>query len=426
MKYISKAGSSRKIPLLFLLFCFSSNVFSQTATDNDTVTKCPIVSVPELFMKTFFKKDISDKPKPPDNSFFLLIPVIGSQPATGFMYGAIAQYTFKGVLPTDKYSSIGASLTYTTKKQLLFSIKNNIFLKENSIFLSSDYRIYKFSQANYGLGSDIIPPRYTGKFDLSTIEEPMTYNYLRLYQTASWEVKDNFYVGCGIAIDWYEKIVDQDLDVAAGEYTYHYNYSQQYGYSDTDYSVNGISLNLLYDSRDNQINANHGWYANLNYRINPSLNHNQDVSNVLYLEGRYFIPLSKTNLQHVLAFWTFGQVLVSGTVPYLNLPAIGWDQRSRSGMGYTQGLFRGYNLWYFETQYRFPITCNQIMSGTVGVDMTTTSNKDTNIELFQYIQPAVSVGLQFLIDKPTRTNIILNQAWGRDSSGFYLNAGETF
>ena len=420
---------------MFLLFYFfSSNVYSQSVKDSvaiaenvsDTVPKCPIVSVPELFMKTFFKKDISDKPKTADNSFFLLIPVIGSQPATGFMYGAIAQYTFKGVLPTDRYSSIGASLTYTTKQQLLFSIKNNIFLKQNSIFLSSDYRVYKFSQSNYGLGSNIIPSGNKGTFDISSIEEPMEYNYLRFYQTASWEVSDNFYVGGGIALDWYEKIVDEDLNVAAGEFTYHYNYSQQYGFSDTNYSVNGVSLNLLYDSRDNQINPNHGWYGNINYRINPSFNDNQRVSNVLYMEGRYYIPLSKRNLQHVLAFWTYGQILVSGTVPYLNLPAIGWDQRSRSGMGYTQGLFRGYNLWYFETQYRFPISCNQIMTGMVGANFTSTTNTDTNVKLFEYIQPAISFGLQFLIDKPTRTNIILNQAWGRDSSGFYLNAGETF
>ena len=147
---------------------------------------------------------------------------------------------------------------------------------------------------------------------------------------------------------------------------------------------------------------------------------------MLYAEARYFIPLSKNNLQHVLGFWAYGQFLMSGDVPYLNLPAIGWDQRSRSGVGYTQGLFRGFNIWYFETQYRFPITCNQLISGTVGANFTSTSNKDTDVKLLQYVQPAVSIGLRFLIDKPTRTNIILNQAWGRDSAGFYLNAGETF
>lgn len=425
MKFVFKNKSVNFEIKILLLFLFFQSML-QAQNHADTISKCPIESVPELFMKTFFKKDSVSSPKKDRNKFLLIIPVIGSSPATGFVYGAIAQYTFKGVNPIDRYSSMGISCTYTTEQQLMLSMKNNVYLKNNAIFLSSDFRIYKFSQPNYGLGTNIIPPRYEGTFEIDSIAEPMEYNYFRLYQTASWQVKPNFYVGCGIAIDWYEKIDDEDLNIAAGDYTYHYNYSEQYGFDYTNYSVNGVSFNLLYDSRDNQINANHGWYGNINYRINPSFNGNQKTSNVLYLEGRYFIPLSKTNLQHVLAFWSYAQFLVAGTVPYLNLPAIGWDQRSRSGMGYVQGLFRGYNIWYFETQYRFPITCNQIMSGTVGADFTSTSNKDTEIKLFQYIQPAVSVGLRFLIDKPTRTNIILNEAWGRDSKGFYLNAGETF
>ena len=167
-------------------------------------------------------------------------------------------------------------------------------------------------------------------------------------------------------------------------------------------------------------------FANINYRVNPEIGRNQQSSQVIFSEYRYFIPLSKTNFQHVLAFWTYGQFLIGGNVPYLNLPAIGWDQRSRGGKGYTQGLFRGFNLVYFETEYRFPISCNKLFSGTVFSNFTTASNKENNIQLFQYVQPAVGVGLRILIDKPTRTNIIANYGWGRDSEAFYLNAGETF
>jgi hypothetical protein len=79
-----------------------------------------------------------------------------------------------------------------------------------------------------------------------------------------------------------------------------------------------------------------------------------------------------------------------------------------------------------EVEYRFPISCNQLLSGTVFVNATTTSDKERDIRLFQYIQPAVGVGFRILIDKATRTNLILNYGWGRDSEAFYLNAGETF
>jgi hypothetical protein len=405
--------------LLFILVTFTI----QAQSAKDSLKQCPEKSLPELFKK----KDSVLVLKPVKNSFFLIIPVIGSQPATGFSYGFVTQYTFKGKKVDDKYSSINLGATYTEKKQLLINVKNSVMLKNNKIFLSGDWRFYIFSQANYGLGSDIIPrPSVDQDFDLNTLKEPMDYNYLKFHQTASWEVKDNYYVGAGVHLDWYTTITDNTLDIANGQLTHHYNYSQKYDFNENEYFVNGLSLNLLYDSRDNQINTNHGMFANINYRFNPALTKSQHASNVLFMEYRYFMPLSKYNKQHVFSVWATGQFVTSGTVPYLNLPSIGWDQRSRSGKGYVQGLLRGQKLVNFETEYRFPISCNNLISGTVFANLTSASDKDRDIKLFQYFQPAVGVGLRILIDKATRTNLVMNYAWGRHSKAFYLNAGETF
>lgn len=408
-----------KCAILCLVLSLPFGVAAQEKTDS--IKYCP----PKTLFELFKKKDSLLVVKPVKNSFFLIIPVIGSQPATGFMFGAVAQYTFKGPRAEDKYSLVNLGVTYTEKKQLLINMKNNVLLKNNKIFLSGDYRFYIFSQSNYGLGTDIIP-RDLGGFDLDSLEQPMDYNYFKFHQTASWEVRDHFYVGAGIHIDWYASIVDKDLDVANGQLTYHYTYSQKYGFDPTEYFVNGFSFNLVYDSRDNQVNAKKGWFANLNYRINPEIFNSQDHSNVLYTEFRKFIPLTKKNDKFILAFWAYGQFVVKGDVPYLNLPAIGWDQRSRSGEGYTQGLFRGYNLAYLSAEFRFPITCNQMLGGTVFTNLATADNKDEDIRLFEYIQPAIGVGLRVLIDKTSRTNLIVDYAKGRNSKGFYLNAGETF
>lgn len=408
------------ISLLLIIF-IQCNAIGQSSADS--VRRCPVKSLPELFKK----KDSAHVLKPKKNNFFLIIPVIGSQPATGFSYGFVTQYTFKGKKVDDKYSSLNLGATYTEKKQVLINVKNSVMLNNNKIFLSGDWRFYIFSQPNYGLGTDIIPPTNRDEgFDLETLKEPMNYNYVKFHQTASWEVKNNYYVGAGVHLDWYTTITDENLDIANGQFTNHYNYSQKYGYNENEYFVNGLSLNLLYDSRDNQINTNHGMFANINYRFNPALSTNQHASNVLFMEYRYFLPLSKYNEQHVLSVWATGQFVTLGTVPYLNLPSIGWDQRSRSGKGYTQGLFRGQKMVYFETEYRFPISCNQLISGTVFANFTTASDKDRDIRIFQYIQPAAGIGLRILIDKATRTNLVLNYAWGRHSKAFYLNAGESF
>lgn len=404
-----------------LIIFFQFRVLAQSERDSAKI--CPVKSLPELFKK----KDSVLVLKPKKDNFFLIIPVIGSQPATGFSYGFVTQYTFKGKKVDDKYSTINLGATYTEKKQMLINAKNNVMLNNNKIFLSGDWRFYIFSQPNYGLGTDLIPPKYREEdFDLDALKEPMDYNYLKFHQTVSWEVKNNYYVGAGVHLDWYTTITDQNLDIAAGQLTNHYNYSKKYDFNENEYFVNGLSLNLLYDSRDNQINTNNGMFANINYRFNPALTKSQHTSNVLFMEYRYFLPLSKYNKQHVFSIWATGQFVTSGSVPYLNLPSIGWDQRSRSGKGYTQGLFRGQKMAYFESEYRFPISCNQLISGTVFANFTSASDKDRDIRLFQYIQPAVGVGLRILIDKATRTNLVLNYAWGRHSRAFYLNAGESF
>ena len=404
-----------------LIIFFQFRVLAQSEKDSAKI--CPVKSLPELFKK----KDSVLVLKPKKDNFFLIIPVIGSQPATGFSYGFVAQYTFKGKKVEDKYSTLNLGATYTEKKQMLINAKNNVMLNNNKIFLSGDWRFYIFSQPNYGLGTDLIPPKYREEdFDLDALKEPMDYNYLKFHQTVSWEVKNNYYVGAGVHLDWYTTITDQNLDIAAGQLTNHYNYSKKYDFNENEYFVNGLSLNLLYDSRDNQINTNNGMFANINYRFNPALTKSQHASNVLFMEYRYFLPLSKYNKQHVFSIWATGQFVTMGNVPYLNLPSIGWDQRSRSGKGYTQGLFRGQKMVYFESEYRFPISCNQLISGTVFANFTSASDKDRDIRLFQYIQPAVGVGLRILIDKATRTNLVLNYAWGRHSRAFYLNAGESF
>lgn len=408
-------------PITLLFLFFSLNIFSQS--NSDTIPKCAVKSLPELFKK----KDSILTFKPLKNSFFLVIPVIGSSPATGFLYGAVTQYTFKGKQTEDKYSSFNVGATYTTNKQLLVNVKNTLLLNHNKFYLNGDWRYYIFSQDNYGLGSDIIPPlRDDNGFVLEALAQPMNYDYLKFHQKMSFRIADDLYIGGGVHIDGYTNISDKRLDLPNNVLTEHYKYSEKYGFSTNEYYVNGMSLNFVFDSRDNQVNANNGWYGNINFRVNPALGKNQSSSSVLFTEFKYYIPLSKTNLQHVLAFWTYGQFLTHGDLPYLNLPAVGWDKTSRGGRGYTQGLIRGQNLAYIETEYRFPISCNQLISGAVFANITTASDKDRQVKLFDAVQPAFGVGLRILIDKATRTNLVLNQAWGRHSKAFYLNAGETF
>ncbi len=244
----------KKHIILGLLFFLSLKITAQDETSNQEI--CP----PQTILEIFKKKEDLLKVKPTKNNFFLVIPAIGSQPATGFFFGAVAQYTFKGKEEKAKYSIANVGITYTVKDQWLVNIKNNILLKNNKIFLSGDYRMYLFSQPNYGLGTDILPRKRDQEkgFSIDSLAQEMDYDYFKFHQTVSFEFKENFYIGGGVNIDWYANIKDKQLDVENGIYTYHYNYSQKHGFDNLEYYLTGLSFNLVHDSRDNQVNASRG------------------------------------------------------------------------------------------------------------------------------------------------------------------------
>lgn len=406
--------------LLLFIFFISEVTFSQIEKEQEKTY--PLYSFYDLFKKN----DTLKRRQPEPKTNLIILPTLGFQPANGFTIGFISQYSFKKN-QENKISLISGGASYSTKKQILTYVKNNMYLKNDTFFLRGDFRYYIFSQSNYGLGSAIIPYGLEFEnFDFVNIEEPMKYNYFKFHETISTIVFPAFFIGAGIHIDSYSQIKDQLLDLPNQKYTYHYDYSKKYGFNEEHYAVKGISLNFIFDTRDNLINTNKGLFLNLNYRYNPKINTRQQESTTLLLESRYFIPLSKINKQHVLGFWAYGQFLTSGHLPYLNLPAIGWDLNSRSGKGYTQGLIRGANLVYFESEYRFPITKNQLISGTFFINATTASDVDGNVKLFQSIQPAAGVGIRILLNKKTLTNFIVNFGLGRDSKTFYFNDGEGF
>lgn len=137
--------------------------------------------------------------------------------------------------------------------------------------------------------------------------------------------------------------------------------------------------------------------------------------------------MSRRDPRHVLAFWAIGNFSPQGQLPYLILPALGYDQRSRSGRGYTQGRFRGNNLVYTEAEYRFPISaCGGVLGGVLFLNSTTTSDPKQSVMLFDYLKFGYGMGLRIMVDKKSRTNLVLDVAFGDKTSCFYLGAAEVF
>jgi outer membrane protein assembly factor BamA len=257
----------------------------------------------------------------------------------------------------------------------------------------------------------------------------MKFNFARFHQLVSFKIIEGLYAGFGYYYDGYYKIRDEKLRLPPEDLvlTSHYTYSTYYEFNTEKYMNSSLNINLVYDSRDNMINPYKGIYAMASWRGGLKFLGNEKTSNFTQLEWRSFHGLSKRNPRHLIAFWLTGSFSPEGELPYLILPATGYDQRGRSGRGYTQGRFRGANLVYGEAEYRFPISkCGGILGGVLFVNGTTADNPGQSLKLFESIKPGYGAGLRVMVDKRSRTNLAVDIAFGQKSSGFYLAASETF
>jgi outer membrane protein assembly factor BamA len=364
-----------------------------------------------------------------------LLPIVGYGPANGFVIGAAVSVTqLLGDPATTQLSSALLNASFTTKKQILLNLRSDLYLANNVWYIPGDVRFLFFAQPTYGLGVyGLTSSTYSFNIgginvDKSITEQPMRFDYVRIYETVVREISRHWYAGLGVNIDYHFDIQDQSLqlDTPNRVITSHYLYSKKYGFDTSHYSTNGLSLQFIYDSRDNSVNPFKGYYANLSFRVNPTFLGSSQQSTMLFYEWRNYVSLQKSKPRNLLAFWTWGSFVTSGNVPYLALPSITWDTYGRSGRGYIQGRLRGKEMMYAETEWRFPITENGLLGGVAFVNATTASNPLTGQSLFSSVAPGYGVGLRITMNKKDRTNICVDYGRGIGSSGIYFNIRETF
>ena len=426
------------IALLLSLLVYSSNVCYGQITDSvqNTKTKPPKDCTQKDIKDLFRKKGRS--PKPPRKTMILILPNVSSNPANGFLLGVGGSVGwYFGPKETTRVSSVGFSAAVTTKDQFLSFVKSNVYTNDDKFFLQGDWRYYIYKAPTWGLGTNAPDTVFTNSiwsWQGADLEEtngayPMLYDYLKFHEIVNYKVAENTYAGIGYHLDYYNNINDEllQLDTLPLQLTPHYLYSKFEDFSTTKYMLSGISLNAVYDSRDNLMNPYSGYFANINYRYNPASLGSDRNSSSLWLEFRTYIPLSKKTPRHLIAFWTFGNFLLTGSQPYLTLMALGEDQKGRSGRAYVAGRYRGEDLIYGEVEYRFPISqCSNMLGGVVFVNATSASNRFADVHLFNYVRPGVGFGIRFMVNKHFRTNINLDFGFGHESKGFYFSGTETF
>jgi hypothetical protein len=360
-----------------------------------------------------------------------LLPIIGYTPSTGFMLGAgIAGSILLDSAQNTHISSGLANVLFTTEHQTNLIFRHNIYLSNDTWIFQGDWRLMFFKQPTYGLGIQDIPAVFSLNgigLDDETGAQPMGFDYVRIYETVFRRINNRLYAGGGLAVDYHFKVVDERLDLNGSPpfYTSHYYYSTLKEFPLEKYAAIGLTGKLLYDSRDNAINAYSGTYLDFGFRVNGTFLGSNKNSSLLLLEARKYQKLGSAN--NLLAFWLIGNFRLTGSIPYLALPAIGWDTYNRSGRGYLQGRFRGENMVYAESEFRYKISPSGMLGGVLFVNAVSADNEAIDQKLFDAFAYGYGAGLRIKMSKETRTNICVDLGLGQNNSGgIYFGIQEAF
>ncbi len=354
-------------------------------------------------------------------TYFGLIPAIASNPTSGFVYGIAGNLgRYMGNVDSTRISSVSLVGTLTTKNQFFLTSRSNIFTKNDGWILQGDWRFLISNQPTYGLGTN------TNEDDKGLLK----YNLIRIHQNFLKKIAKNFYSGIGVHYDnWYnisDELAEKRISENNLNITPYYAYNLVNDFDIKQSSASGISANVLYDSRDNAINAYKGTYFLMNYRFcAKDLGGSSDYGHFL-AEARHFIKLHPQKAR-ILGFWGMTQFITSGKSPYMMLPALGWDTYGNTGRGFPQGRFRGEEMLCLETEYRHNISKNGLWGFVVFANTTSVSSKMNDIKFAQKFDFGAGAGLRLKLNKSSRTNIAFDYGVGtQGSSGFYINVTEMF
>jgi hypothetical protein len=380
-----------------------------TAQDSLSSNKIDLVDVGRSFLKGHRSTRVDTVQQKVGKLHISALPVAGYTLQTGFAGVLSSNFAFYTSEHSQaNLSNVLTSITYSQYKQVIFPVQANIWTKGNKYNIQTDWRYLKYPSLTYGLGGN------TNADSGYNID----YGYLRLHQAILRSVTKDLYVGIGVDLDYFWNI--REVDPPFGKPTD----LEKYGLTKTEQAA-GVSLHFLYDDRRNPINPVKGTFASVTWRPNFTFLGSDDNWQSLLVDARKFIPFPG-GTHNVLALWTYDWFTVGGgKPPYLLLPSTGWDAYSNTARGYIQGRYRGRNMLYFESEYRFGLTANGLLGGVLFANAQSFPEMATG--QFTYIQPGYGLGFRISLNKFSRTNLCVDYGWGsHGSGGFFVNLGEVF
>ena len=337
---------------------------------------------------------------------YSILPAAGYTLQTGFaaLVSGNVGY-FSNSSPDAKMSTISSSLTYSQYDQIIFPLYADIWSKSENWNFISDNRYISYPSNIFGLGGSTDPNK----------GHTINFNQIKIHATVLRKVIRNLYAGVGFFYDNFYNIKVLDPQ------TRRVNVFIQKEIGNTEVE-SGPAFKLLYDNRVNQLNPDKGSFLNVTLRQNfQELGSTKEWASLL-IDARKYINFPSGS-KNTLALWSFNWLTIAGNPNYLLLPSTGWDDQYNTGRGYIQSRFRGKQMVYFETEYRYNITSNGLLGGVVFANV---QSFNGNIRKYDNYLPAYGAGIRIKLNKHSGANLCLDYGFGNGSQGLFVNLGEVF
>jgi len=331
----------------------------------------------------------------------IFTPVITYAPETNLSFGVGMKGLFKmrGSGPETRTSNIPLTVQYTIENKYLFFSGFGIFSPQERYMLTGNIRVQSFPSLYFGVGQDT-PKSNEEEFAYNQIliEPILLKNLFRKYLFFGGGIRYNRISGV--------EVVPEGL----------LGLSEQSGSNGSTSS--GIQLAIIYDSRDNILNASKGMFIGLTHGFYGSFLGSSHEYQLTRLDFRYYMqPLKKPSSIlgfHFLAHFSHGDT------PLLEMARLGGGDIMR---GYFEGRYTERHLLATQVEWRQKLTYRWGVVGFAGVGSVAPSLGQFN---FDYARLSLGVGVRFLIDAEENLNLRLDYGIGSEKNKYYFKIAESF
>lgn len=342
----------------------------------------------------------ADKPAKPKSwkPHVIFVPDFYYRPETRLALGAggFANYRFGKDKEHTRPSTIGLTFVYTMNNQMRISLRPEVYLPRNSFILNAVINYSIFPTVFYGIGNNTP----------ASLAESYTPDTFSFQLAGRRKFVENFFAGIQYQFKRtvIEKVSPAGL-LSAGTIP-----------GSRGGIVSGFGTTLTYDNRDNIIFPRRGNFFQLTTDFCGRFVGSDFNYTAVRLDVRLYAPVME---KHVLAFQLLFRT-VAGTAPFYDLSNLGgaWIMR-----GISSGRYVDKSLLAFQTEYRLHIWKWLSAAGFAGVGDVAPSLTSFTFNPFKY---SVGGGLRFRIDSREGTNVRVDYAWARGSSGLYVTLLEAF